>query len=97
MATPKQTKPAPAETAVEEVSPDFYLKNDTGILQELELVKNTDTVVIFVIKEPKDLVTILIKGKPVEVDLVQLRKPTAGPMHGLSIERLILLAEAAKA
>lgn len=84
--------PDPAEEPEPEFS--YFLKQDTGLLQELEVVKNKNGVLVFSVKEPKDLVTIMVKGKPVEVDLVKLRKlPTGATEHGLPVARLIELAE----
>lgn len=79
---------------IEEVS--YFLKSD-GLLKELEIIKLKDGRTIFEIKEPKDLVTILIKGKPVEVDLFKLRKLSPETeVHGVVVSLLIGLAEIAK-
>ena len=86
----------PLETEEEEEYA-YFLKTDAGLMQELELVRNKKNVVVFVAKEPKDLVTIILKGKPVEVDLVKLRKLPAGSSeYGTPVERLIELAEIAR-
>lgn len=74
----------------------FFLKSD-GLLKELEVLKQKDGRTIFEIKEPKDLVTILIKGQPVEVDLIKLRKiDSSESVHGIAVGLLIGLAELAK-
>lgn len=74
----------------------FYLKSD-GLLKELSLVKVKGGRTILEIKEPKDLVTILVKGQPVEVDLLKLRRmDLSETVHGVAVGLLIGLAELAK-
>lgn len=75
----------------------YFLKGDGNLLQEMEMVKNKNNVLIFAVKEPKEPVKLIIKGKPLEVDLVKLRK--LGPnalAHGLPAAQLIELAELAQ-
>lgn len=80
----------------EAVPTTFFLKSD-GLLKELEVLKQKDGRTIFEIKEPKDLVTILIKGQPVEVDLIKLRKmDSSESVHGIAVGLLLGLAELAK-
>ena len=87
----------PALEAEEDQEYTYFLKTDAGLLQELEIFKNKKNVIVFAAKEPKDLVSILLRGKTVEVDLIKLRKlPDGATEHGLPVARLIALAEIAK-
>ncbi len=76
----------------------YKLKGDDAFLRELEVISEKPGQIILAIKTPKELVTIIIKGQPVEVDLLHLRKqPATFTQYGLSVARLIELAELAKA
>jgi len=75
----------------------FYLKNDDKTLTELEQFKEKGNEIFFVVKEPKELVEIILKGKKITVDLYQLRKELAQPIDGVSASEIIRIAELAKA
>lgn len=82
----------------EERTPTKYkLQTDAKFLKDLEIVSEKDGLVVLQISRPKDLVTIVVKGKTVEVDLIRLRElnPETA-QHGVKVSRLIELAELAK-
>ena len=81
----------------DETDHKFFLKNDQGILEELELTKEKNNTIYFVKKEPKDLVKIILKGKSMTVDLFQLRKPNAKDVEDVSPSEVIAIAELARA
>ncbi len=81
--------------AEEEESYTYFLKED-GILRELELAHTKNNKLIFSVKAPKDLVTLMIKGKPVEVDLIDLAKYPGDSPHGVVNSKLIELAQLAR-
>lgn len=92
---PDDFPPLPGEEPEEEFT--YFLKTEGNLMQELELVRSKKNVLVFVAKEHKELVTIILKGKPVEVDLVKLRKlPASATEHGLPVSRLIELAQLAQ-
>jgi hypothetical protein len=79
------------------VEPVYKLKGTGAFLKDLEVVSRTDKTVVLAVKAPKDLVTIVVKGKTVEVDLLRLRElPPTSIQHGVEVSRLIQLAELAK-
>lgn len=79
---------------------EYILLGENNVPSELELVKDGPKM-IFRVKVPKDLVTLTLRGKPVEVDLIELKaipeQEATLPAYGVSAATLILLAEAAKA
>lgn len=90
------------EDAEEEVAEksrvvQYSLVNDRNFLENLEIVRETAERVILRKSVPKDLVTVIVKGEQVTVDLIKLRsiKPDE-VMHGVTVARLIELAEIAK-
>ena len=82
----------------EERTPVKYkLQTDTKFLKDLEVVSEKDGLVVLQISRPKDLVTIVVKSKTVEVDLIRLRELNPETVqHGVMVSRLIELAELAK-
>lgn len=82
----------------EERTPIKYkLQTDTKFLKDLEIVSEKDGLVVLQVSRPKDLVTIVVKGKTVEVDLIRLRELNPETVqHGVKVSRLIELAELAK-
>ena len=82
----------------EERTPGKYkLQTDTRFLKDLEVVSEKDGLVVLQISRPKDLVTIVVKGKTIEVDLIRLRELNPETVqHGVKVSRLIELAELAK-
>lgn len=82
---------------VEEPEYRFYLKNDDKTLTELEQFKEKSNEIFFIKKEPKELVDIILKGEPITVDLVKLRKLGASPVNGVQAAVVVQIAELAKA
>jgi hypothetical protein len=74
----------------------YQLKDDNNILRDLEVVRQKDNRIILKVKEPTEIVNVLVKGEVVSVDLVQLRKFPTAETYGVSNVRLLELAELAK-
>lgn len=75
----------------------FFLDDGSGLLTELEQVRKKGNKIYFKKLEPKDLVTLIVRGVSVEVDLIQLAKKSPGAiLHGVTVAQLIQLAELAK-
>lgn len=78
----------------------FFLEDDDGISVELERVesKSGGTVVTFKKKQITDMVTLMVKGEVIEVDIVALRKEKADSPtpYGITNDQLLRLALAAK-
>jgi hypothetical protein len=91
----KKAKPVPEP----EPEPRYFLKDRiTGLVQELEVSVTKSGKTTFIVKEPKDLVKIILKGEVTEVDLLLLKKlPAGSEFMGESVDKLIQLAELAKA
>lgn len=71
----------------------YFLKDENNVLVELEVFKQKGDKTIFAIKEPKELVTLIIKGVATELDLYQLRKlPVDTERYGVRVGQLIALA-----
>lgn len=86
--------PSDVEPSVE---PAYKLKGDGPFLKDLEVVSRSGKTIVLTLAVPKDLVTIVVKGKTVEVDLLRLRTlPPNSIQHGVEVSRLIALAELAK-
>ncbi len=85
------SRKAPIVELDEEEDPfSFWLKRYDNTLVELEKFRNKNNKIIFVVKEPKDEVEIIVAGKSVTVDLIKLNKdPSAN-------SRIIIAAEVAK-
>lgn len=81
----------------EDQSYTYFCAMPDKTLKELELVKDKGNKLIFAFKEPKDLVTVMLKGEPVEVDLIKLAKYPTDSTHGILNSKLIELAELARA
>jgi len=101
---PKKKKPAakapetePIEEPIEE--PRFFLKDAlTGLVTELEVSKQKPGKTTLVVKEPKELVNILLRGQITTIDLYQLNKlPETAEHLGVPVSKLKQLAELAKA
>lgn len=90
---PKSKKPAKKNYR-------FFLEHEDGTSMELERIasKSAGAVVTFREKSIKDIVTLIIKGETVEVDIIPLRKakPSATSEYGISNELLLNLALAAR-
>lgn len=95
-------KKFPADFDPDYVAPEpedfkFFLDDGGSILTELEEVKKKGNKIYFKKLEPKDLVTLIVRGVSVEVDLIQLAKKSPGAiLHGVTVAQLIQLAELAK-
>ena len=99
---PKKKKAAAAKSpepdpVVEEQR--FFLKDAlTGLVTELEVSKQKPSKTTFVVKEPKELVNILLRGQITTIDLYQLNKlPDTSEHLGVPVAKLKQLAELAKA
>jgi len=96
---PKKKKPAAAKETEPEPEPRFFLKDAlTGLVTELEVSKQKPGKTTFVVKEPKELVKIILRGDVTTIDLYQLNKlPDTALYAGESVAKLKQLAELAKA
>ncbi len=103
---PKKKKEKPASEVIAAVDPAFgdtepryFLKDAlTGLVTELEISKQKPSKTTFVVKEPKELVDILLRGEIVTIDLYQLNKlPETSEHLGVPVAKLKQLAELAKA
>lgn len=88
----------PAAPAPKDVAPATYrLRKPDGTVAALEVVGTKNGTVVLQEPVPTDKVTVLVKGKPIIVDLIELAKhPTDSP-HGVPNAKLIELAELARA
>lgn len=93
-------KPAAKKAAKQvEASPTTYrLRKPDGTVAALEVVASKNGTVVLEEPRPKDPVDLIIRGKQVTVDLIELRggSPTR-VLHGVPAHRLIEMAELAKA
>jgi len=80
----------PGAEVDEEIEYEYKLREDTGLLVKLELVKQKGNKLIFAKMIPKDLVEIVVGGKRQVVDLLELRQDPA------KNAKLIAAAELAK-
>lgn len=98
---PKKSKakaaPAPPDKKKEY---RFFIENDDGTSSPIERLesKTAGNIITFRKKTVQDIVTLMLKGKAVQVDIVPLRKlrPSEMSEHGISNELLLNLALAAK-
>lgn len=75
----------------------YKLKGEGAFLKDLEVVSQREGLVVLEVKRPKDLVTVVVRGATVTVDLLRLRElPPTSIQHGVEVRRLIELAELAK-
>lgn len=76
----------------------FILRNPDGTDTVLEVVRETSKAVILAPTRVRQPVTVMLKGKPVEVDLAELKTlPGNSERHGVPVARLIEIAELALA
>jgi hypothetical protein len=100
---PEPEPAAPAKKAAKKAAkttpPDTYrLRRPDGTVAALEVVASKNGTVILEEPRPKDMVTLIVKGNPVTVDLIELRAGSPGRvLHGVTAVRLIEMAELAKA
>lgn len=100
-------KPAAKKTAAKKTAkvaesadtPKIYrLRRPDGTVTALEVVAAKNGTVVLEEPRPKDLVTLIVKGQSVTVDLIELRNGSPGRMlHGVPAVRLIEMAELARA
>lgn len=75
----------------------MLLDPETGIVEELEITSIKGSKIYAQKKVSTEIVTIKIKGRDVDVDLIRLRKMKATEqLHGLPVNQLIMLADIAK-
>lgn len=75
----------------------YQLIDEKGFLHDLEVFREKEHRVVLKRKVPTDNVRIIVRGEEVEVDLFRLRQLAATEiMHGVTVARLIELAELAK-
>jgi hypothetical protein len=101
-ATPPAKKAAKKATKeaqkAEPAAQSFRLRRPDGTVTALEVVASKNGTVVLEEPRPKDLVTLIIKGDTVTVDLIELRAGSPGRvLHGVTAARLIEMAELAKA
>lgn len=99
-AAPANGKTAPEPEAPQPVVQTFALLDEDNVLHDLEVVKTTSKRVVLRRVVPRELVTVLVRREPVEVDLIYLNKlkennPSAKHL-GVDVSLLIALAEIAK-
>ena len=91
---------APAPKAVKQAPPapaTYRLRKPDGTVAALEVVASKNGTVVLEEPRPTDKVTVILKGQPVEVDLIELRANPLKQVHGVEAHRLIEMAELAKA
>lgn len=91
---------APAPKAVKQAQPapaTYRLRKPDGTVAALEVVASKNGTVVLEEPRPTDKVTVILKGQPVEVDLIELRANPLKQVHGVEAHRLIEMAELAKA
>jgi hypothetical protein len=89
----KSAPPAAAPAAV-----TYRLRRPDGTVAALEVVASKNGTVVLEEPRQKDLVTLIVKGDTVTVDLIELRAGSLGRvLHGTTAARLIEMAELAKA
>lgn len=79
--------------------PVVRYRESTGILRELEVIKEKDGVIYVQDKVERDLVTLMIKGEPVTVDCNELRAlppQSVVEPHGRTAIQLLQAAELAR-
>lgn len=97
---PAAPAPAPAPKAVKQAEPapaTYRLRKPDGTVAALEVVASKNGTVVLEEPRPTDKVTVILKGQPVEVDLIELRANPLKQVHGVEAHRLIEMAELAKA
>lgn len=91
---------APAPKAVKQAQPapaTYRLRKPDGTVAALEVVASKNGTVVLQEPVPMDKVTIILKGHPVEVDLIELRANPTANFQGIAVSKVLELAELAKA
>jgi hypothetical protein len=95
-AAKKVAKAAPPAAAP--AAATYCLRRPDGTVAALEVIASKNGTVVLEEPRLKDLVTIIVKGETVTVDLIELRAGSPGrALHGTTAARLIEMAELAKA
>lgn len=82
--------PAPAEIS-------YQLRDDSGVLRDLEVLRQKGGNVILQLPVFRDIVTIFIKGVDRSVDLEELRKLAPESLHlGVKVSALLAAGELSK-
>jgi len=90
----KAVPPVPAAPS----NATYRLRRPDGTVAALEVIASKNGTVVLEEPRPKDLVTLIVKGDTVTVDLIELRAGSPGRvLHGTTAARLIEMAELAKA
>tara|TARA_R110000851_G_scaffold39729_4_gene100704 strand:- start:1466 stop:2056 length:591 start_codon:yes stop_codon:yes gene_type:complete len=94
---PKKKEPKPAK-ADKEGDFKFYLERQDGTAVQIFQRKKKGKIISFYEKVPTQIVTLMLKGNVVEVDLITLRiaDGLAVSEYGITNERLLALAIAAQ-
>jgi hypothetical protein len=93
----KVAKAAPPAAAAPSAT-TYRLRRPDGTVAALEVIASKNGTVVLEEPRPKDLVTLIVKGDTVTVDLIELRAGSPGRvLHGTTAARLIEMAELAKA
>jgi len=96
-AAKKAAKAAPLAAAAPSAA-TYRLRRPDGTVAALEVVASKNGTVVLEEPRQKDLVTLIVKGDTVTVDLIELRAGSPGRvLHGVTAVRLIEMAELAKA
>jgi hypothetical protein len=96
-AAKKVAKAAPPAAAAPSAA-TYRLRRPDGTVAALEVIASKNGTVVLEEPRPKDLVTLIVKGDTVTVDLIELRAGSPGRvLHGTTAARLIEMAELAKA
>lgn len=102
----KPEKPAAKKTATKKTAkvaepadtPKIYrLRRPDGTVTALEVVAAKNGTVVLEEPTPKDLVTLIVKGKQVTVDLIQIARHPSDSPHGVPNAKLLEMAELARA
>ena len=90
-------KDLPSQAAEESAAPVYQLKDEAGLLHTLEVVKQKGNRIILAMPVVKDIVTVVLRGEKVQVDLEILRKLDPNSFYReVLVSTLIAVAELAK-
>jgi len=85
------------EEKPEEAQTFQLLDPDTKLMRPLDIVKVKGSKTILEVREPKELVTIMVGGEELEVDLIKLRKKDPESTLGThKVSTVLMAAELAK-
>lgn len=93
----KAKKDMVGEAPVSDAPVLYQLRDSSGVLKDLGVVRQKGNLVILEHPVVRDMVTLLIKGGEETVDLEELRKLSPDALHlGVKVSTLIAAAELAK-